>query len=369
MGPGEIAVMYGDRPAGMVAALLDHLEVEAGIPRDRTIGIKPNLVLPSPSGSGATTDPEIIEAIVVYLHERGFEDVVILESAWVGASTKDAFSVCGYEEIAEQYGVTLIDLERDVSRRVAVDGDWIEVCERALGLGFLINVPVLKAHCQTRLTCALKNLKGCIPDREKRRFHTLGLHRPIARLNRVLATDLVIVDGIVGDLTFEEGGTPVRMNRLIAGRDPVLVDAYAAALLGYRPDEIEYIGLARELGVGSDDLQGARIDELNSAEQTCIRSPDHAAIESLTADRVIADQACSPCFGGLIHALQRLRDRDELHGIPAPISIGQGFEGGTGPGPGIGQCTSGMDLSCDGCPPSARDMLDFLLFTRVRSRS
>ena len=32
------------------------------------------------------------------------------------------------------------------------------------------------------MTCALKNLKGCLPDREKRRFHALGLTKPIAAL-------------------------------------------------------------------------------------------------------------------------------------------------------------------------------------------
>ena len=46
----------------------------------------------------------------------------------------------------------------------------MEICCRALDADFLINLPVLKGHCQTAMTCALKNCKGCIPDREKRRF-------------------------------------------------------------------------------------------------------------------------------------------------------------------------------------------------------
>ena len=36
----------------------------------------------------------------------------------------------------------------------------LSVCKRAAQADFLINVPVLKAHCQTYFTCALQNLKG-----------------------------------------------------------------------------------------------------------------------------------------------------------------------------------------------------------------
>src|SRR5690606_36606024 len=128
----------------------------------------------------------------------------------------------------------------DKGIKSTVDGLEIEVCAKVLEVDYLINMPDLKAHCQTKLTCALKNLKGCVPDKEKRRFHTLGLHRPIASLNKVIKSDLILVDGIIGDLTHEEGGTPVRLDRAIAGYDPVMVDAYAASLIGYRLAEIPY---------------------------------------------------------------------------------------------------------------------------------
>ena len=63
------------------------------------------------------------------------------------------------------------DLKKDRTRRVKTAIGDIEVCERALDAGLLVDLPVLKGHGQTLMTCALKNLKGCLPDREKRRFH------------------------------------------------------------------------------------------------------------------------------------------------------------------------------------------------------
>ncbi len=357
----DIAVIYGDRPFEMVGPLLDYLGVTEDIPRRGTIGIKPNLVLSKPSSTGATTDPEIVAAVIEYLHARDFRDLIVLESAWVGDTTKKAFRACGYTELSKRYGVPLVDLKKDKTRRVRAGKMIIEVCRRAENVDYLINIPVLKAHCQTKLTCALKNLKGCIPDAEKRRFHTLGLHQPIACLNTVLKTDLAIVDGIVGDLTFEEGGTPVHMNRLFAGRDPVLVDAYAATLIGYAPGDIEYIPLAEGLGVGTTDLDAARIEELNRGDESV--SIQVMKIAEEFSQYIAADLACSACYGGLIHALKRLSDAGSFVGAKERIAIGQGYKERTGPGIGIGTCTQGLACSLKGCPPSARKIVDFLTTT------
>ncbi len=343
----------------MVRPVLDSLGIEDDLPTSGTIGIKPNLLMARPSDSGATTDPEIVAGVIEYLYGLGRRDVIILESAWVGDTTRKAYRVCGYEALAREYGVPLIDLKKDATRKIRSGDMELEVCERALGLAYLINIPVLKAHCQTKLTCALKNLKGCIPDAEKRRFHTLGIHEPVARLNTVLRTDLVIVDGIIGDLTFEEGGTPVQMNRLMAGRDPVLVDAYAAALIGYSPDEIDYIPLAEEMGVGTADTAAARILELNQPDDGVANIHASRAVEHLMC-HVNEDQACSACFGSLAHALQRLSDMGALTGLKDKISIGQGFKEKTGKGIGVGTCTEGLSQSLRGCPPTAHRIVDHI---------
>jgi len=86
-----------------------------GVPR---IAIKPNLVVSSPSRDGATTDPRIVEAIVAYLLDNGFDDIVIMESAWLGDDTERAFRICGYTEISKKYGIPLLDLKSDPARKV-----------------------------------------------------------------------------------------------------------------------------------------------------------------------------------------------------------------------------------------------------------
>ncbi|MGI6641548.1 MAG: DUF362 domain-containing protein [Limnochordia bacterium] len=347
-----ITVIYGSDGKDMVRQALAHRRWELALDPHRTYGIKPNLVLARPSHSGATTDPSVVEGIITFLKDHGCHKIKIMESSWLGDSTTRAFRICGYEVLAQRYQVELIDLKKDRTVTAEQGGLQLEICRSALDVDCLINVPVLKAHCQTRLTCALKNLKGCIPDREKRRYHSLGLHRPIAALNKALPQHLVVVDGIIGDLTFEEGGTPVHMHRVIVGTDPVAVDSYCASLLGLGPEDVPYITMAAELGVGNTYCE---VEELNEGRQSLF-APSQTA-DALKLHFTEAE-ACSACVGSLMHALYRLKEQGKRP--PNSIFIGQGFKGKEGRGLGIGNCARGFTSSVPGCPPTAKAIIDAL---------
>ncbi len=354
----EIIVIYGDRPRDMVKTLLDQARPEQGLDKQALIGIKPNLVVAKPHTSGATTSPELVAGVIEHFQSKGYNRMVILEGSWVGDRTSEAFRICGYQELAQRYGVQLADLQKDSFREYDAGGFRLNVCDQAMEVDYLINMPVLKGHCQTGITCALKNLKGCIPDSEKRKFHTMGLHQPIAYLNKLLKQHLIIVDGMMGDLDFEEGGNPVQMNRVISGVDPVLIDSYAAQLLGFDPGEIPYIGLAQQLGVGRLQRHFDTVIELNR-DQYCKPLPRTRKVQELT--RYIDDRdACSACYGSLVHALGRLKERGRLNELREKICIGQGYRNQVVPGIGVGSCTRNCTLHLDGCPPKAKDIIDFL---------
>ncbi|NMB02734.1 MAG: DUF362 domain-containing protein [Firmicutes bacterium] len=357
----KIFVSYGQAPIAMVQELLTHLDVASIIPQGARIGLKPNLVVARPAQEGATTAPELVDGVIQYLQSHGFQNIVIAEGSWIGDSTQRAFDVCGYTKLAKAYGVELVDLQKDGYHTRTVEGLQIHVCNELSKIDYLINLPVLKGHCQTKITCALKNLKGCIPNSEKRRFHSLGLHKPIAYLNQAIRTDLVIVDGLVGDLDFEEGGNPVQMDRIIVGTDPVLVDSYVAQLLGYDPAEIAYIPLAESLGVGRVFTDATEVVVLNEEHTVQRISPTRQVAE--LARFIEESDACSACYGSLIHALGRLNERGLLGRVNQPIAIGQGFKGKQGEGVGIGSCTKGFSTHVVGCPPTAKTILDFLIQT------
>ncbi|MCX7781514.1 MAG: DUF362 domain-containing protein [Negativicutes bacterium] len=360
MNANEIHVIYGNNYRQMTGEILEKAGLANELCPDMRIGLKPNLVVAKRASEGATTSPVIVEGVIDFLRSHGIQDISIMEGSWVGDDTKRAYRICGYTELAAKYQIPLYDLKEDgftVQRVAELD---IKVCRKPQDVDYLINLPVLKAHCQTLFTCAIKNLKGCIPDSEKRRFHSLGLMKPIGYLAKALTPHFTLVDAIAGDLTFEEGGNPVQMDRLIAGKDPVLVDAYAASLLGYKSADIEYIGIAEQIGAGSADLGKALIREYNEGLKKGNEfkpSPKAARL----ARKVTAQEACSACYGGLIHALQRLDDAGRLSLLRQPLYIGQGFRGQTGlAGLGIGQCAKGCDQYIAGCPPTAKSIVEFL---------
>ena len=367
MKSNELLMIYGTEYKEMAKQLLEAADLAGRIPdAGSRIGLKPNLVSPSEASWGATTHPEIVAGTIEYLKEHGFENLVILEGSWVGDKTAEAFEVCGYDRLVREYGVEFIDTQKDSFHTKDCAGMELEICDSVEHLDFLINFPVLKGHCQTKLTCALKNMKGLIPNREKRHFHGMGLHRPIAHLNVGIRQDFILVDNICGDLDFEDGGNPVVMNRLIAAVDPVLCDAYVCRMLNYETEEVPYLRMAEELGVGNADLSRLEIRALNEPEQETVVPGERKIVE--LQDAVEEVESCSACYGYLIPALDRLKQEGLLEQLDTRIAIGQGYQQKTGH-LGIGRCTSCFEHSLKGCPPTEEQMYEFLKDYILRSGS
>lgn len=349
--------IFGRDAHAMTISLMDAADVAAAIPQNASIVLKPNLVLESAPEEGATTHSEVLSGCLEYLFAHGFRDICIAESSWVGADTASSFKICGYDKVCEQYNVPFFDLKKDSYETVETPFRPMAVSKRILDADYLIDLPVLKGHCQTNMTCALKNLKGCLPDREKRRFHADGLMKPIAALGTALKPDLVIVDSLCGDLNFEEGGNPVETNRMFLGFDAVLVDTYGCRLMGLPLEEVPYIQMAEAWGAGSTNLSEDEIITLNRPEEGSTY-PNPSGLVKKLSRQVRADNACSACFASLVRALYQLKE--EGYQVSQEIFIGQGWRGKTFEGFGCGTCCRGAEVYVEGCPPSSSEIIQFI---------
>jgi uncharacterized protein (DUF362 family) len=357
MEKNQIFIMGGSNYQEMTRELLEKCRLEDLIKdREKRIAIKPNLVAPVAASEGATTHPEIVAGLIEYLQSHGFHKIVMMEGSWVGDKTEEAFEVCGYRALSERYQVPFLDMQKEKGISVQAGDLKLVVCAAVKDVDFLINVPVLKGHCQTKMSCALKNMKGLLPNREKRRFHAMGLHKPIACLSKAVRQDFILVDHICGDLDFEDGGNPVIANQILAGLDPVLIDAYVCRLLGCRTGDVAYIEYAQELGVGSADVESADIRRWGVSEEVSL--PRERKVVEIS-DRVEEVESCSACYAYLVPALWRLKEEGLLERLQNKICIGQGYRGETGE-LGVGSCTSGFRNSLPGCPPMEEDMYQFL---------
>lgn len=344
--------VFGDDAHKMTRQLLEAAKVIERIPKGGSVALKPNLVIAGRPEGGATTHPGVLSGCIEYLQENGITDISVIEGSWVGeSSTTYAAHVAGYDKVCEKYDVPFYELKKDKTTRVKTPTREMEICDRALKADFLINLPVLKGHCQTRMTCALKNLKGCIPDREKRKFHTEGLHTPIAALGATLKPHLIIVDSICGDLDFEEGGNPVQSNRMYMGTDPVQIDAYGCQLMGIPLSEVPYIKKAEKWGGGTTRVTEEDIINLNQPKAETTPYKASRRVAQLTRGIVNADSACSACYASLVRALNELEN--EGFTVREQLYIGQGWKGQSLKGVGIGACCAGAQACAMGCPPTA----------------
>lgn len=348
----KIFNIFGQNPHEMTKKLLEASNAFKLVSPDQSVALKPNLVVSGTPENGAVTHAGVLSGCIEYFFEHDIKNISIIESSWVGAETIRAMKKAGYDKICEKYNVPFYDLKKDKIKSVNTPIGAIDICERALNSGVLVNLPVLKGHCQTVMTCALKNLKGCIPDREKRRFHSLGLTKPIAALGAALKADLIIVDSICGDLSFEEGGNPIQTNRMYLGTDPVTIDAFGCKLMGLDLDDVKYIKLAEKYGAGSSVFNDDDVIDLNKPENAGEYPKPSGTVANLVRN-VHENSACSACYASLVRALHvNSKGRSEN------IYIGQGWKNSKIPDGalGIGNCCKNASRNVKGCPPSAKDI-------------
>lgn len=275
--------------------------------------LKPNMVVAKPNSTGATTNPLILDALIEHLVCTSPYEIIIGESSEVGQDTLQAYKVTGVYEVAQKWKVTLLDFKKD--HQISVDVPNGKVLKKVLiaetvrQVDYLINLPILKVHCQTTVTIGMKNLKGCIPDQEKSRFHRLNLHQCIADLNTVIIPDLTMVDATLCSLEWELGGLPVRLNTILAGTNVLATDIVAASMLGYRIDEVEHLRLAAQTHLGPASLEEIKIinpvklREIQPDQATGISEKPHYHLPGL---EVIEKGTCSSCKGALLVAMRRL---------------------------------------------------------------
>ena len=307
-----VAVHSDETIKTMVSNCLQDLGgIEKLVPPGSRILLKPNMVVAKSNSTGATTNPLILDTLIEHLIRTSPWEIIIGESSEVGDDTLQAYKITGVYDIAKKWKVTLLDFKKD--HQVYVDVPKGKVLKKVLiaetvtKVDYLINLPILKVHSQTTVTIGMKNLKGCIADQEKSRFHRLNLSQCIADLNTVVIPDLTIVDATLCSLEWELGGMPVRLNTVLAAKNVLAADIVAASMLGYRIDEVKHLLLAAQAHLGPADLEEIKIispKKLKEAKSDRVNSKEFPFY--LPGLIVIEKGTCSSCKGALLAAMRRL---------------------------------------------------------------
>lgn len=212
------------------------------LPQGGVILLKPNLV--DAIAPPVTTPVECIEAAIRYVRQHSRARIVVAEGSGSRLSTADVFSRLGYNRLATQYDVELVDLNNQALTRLEISGMRVFPAYFIPTLAlesYIITVPVLKAHSLSTVTLALKSMMGFAPPSKyqvgghwKKSFFHRHMEEAIIEMNLYRRADMVLIDASVGMAEYHLGGKtcepPVR--KLIAGTDPVETDKVGAKLLG-----------------------------------------------------------------------------------------------------------------------------------------
>ncbi len=254
----KVAIVKGTKPVDVTVKALRMIDVDEVLSEEKPILVKPNYIDASHPSTGITTDSRVIEGVVKFLKNRGVKKIVIGEGSGF-ADTFKAFEVAGVDEVAKRWNVELVDLNED--EFVKVDSlhslifKRVKVAKTALE-STIISVPKLKPHRITDVTLSIKNMMGVASP--KGSMHT-RLNKNIVDLASVVKPSIAVVDGIVAGEGHETSVNPVEMNLVIAGTDPVAVDAVGAAVMGINPKKVKHLRLAEKKGLGTCNLEQIEI--------------------------------------------------------------------------------------------------------------
>lgn len=217
------------------------------------------------------------------------------------------------------------------------------------------------------VSLGLKNLKGILPAREKKRSHYLGVNKFVIDLNSVLSSALTVIDGSIGmEGDGPMGGTPVGFGCLVAGTDVLATDLIAARLMGFDPWELKIFHLARLQKIGlcqENDIQisGIPLEKPRRKFQRA-EGPMPFAPQVVIRD----EGSCSGCREGLRIALKRMESEGLLGQLP-PLTVILGSARYTGEEENVlfvGRCQKekrSFKHYVPGCPPQV-----FLITDQLR---
>jgi len=308
--PARVSLMRGEDRYANVLAALDALADRIDLAGKQRVLVKPNFVVVD--RPLATTHMDAARAVLEFVRRRYNGPLSIAEGPAVDTAA-EAFARHGYQELAQEYGAVLVDLNR--GQTVTVDVyDWrlrrlhLQMARSVVDSDFRISVGPPKTHDVVIVTLSIKNmvmgaltsrfthgqahghdggglvgrlskmLKKVVPEwaralppAEWAEFRAMSLlepsdkmkmHQsyPVMNLNLALLAPhvvphLAVLDGYEAmEGNGPSQGTPVPLRVAVAGTDALAVDVVGAALMGFDANKVGYLHYCAKLGLGVADL-------------------------------------------------------------------------------------------------------------------
>ncbi len=342
--------------------------IESLIKKGSTVVIKPNAGHVAPRETSVNTNPDLVAAVIKEVRKADPKEIIVAEAAAVGCDTMECLEASGILKAAKDAGVDkIIDIKSDKDlitipiRDARSDLKKVRLPRFLIEAEHIINLPIFKSHCSMVFTCALKNIKGTVQDKVHYQMHQTDLAAAMMDLWSVVKADINIADLIRPAEGFGPHSTiPVDFGCLIAGKDPVAVDATACRMVGLDVDNVAYFEPAHERGLGNykEDAIGIRGKTIEEVYQP-LWLPYMEGLEKYPEYNIEAEGACSSCMSLVGLTMEKLKSLDEYDkNKDIHIFVGRKKEIPEGLDPEkvllFGDCLKkhrGKGIFAAGCPP------------------
>jgi uncharacterized protein (DUF362 family) len=262
----DLAVAKGGEPAENLAAVLKALGgMERFVKKGAKVAIKPNMFTSREPQYAATTNPDLVGAVVKACFAAGAASVSVFDRST--SDQNQVFEISGIgAAVTAAGGEVKILTDRNFENTAIPAGkvltEW-PLVKDVFEADVFINMPIAKNHGMAILTMSMKNLMG-IMGGARGTIH-IDFDQKIVDVNTLVKPHLIILDAYRilvrngptgGDLADVE--TP---KTLVAGTNAVSIDAYATSLFGLKPADLSYIVRANEQGLGEIDMGKLNITE------------------------------------------------------------------------------------------------------------
>jgi uncharacterized protein (DUF362 family) len=258
-----MVVVQGAEPRALVRqALLDLGGIGRFIARNDVVVLKPNIAWDRTPEQAANTNPEIVAETVWQCWHAGARRVIVTDVSCNEAER--CFRRSGIQAAAQAEGAEVILPDPARFRQVDLGGTVLQgwqVFEPFLQADKVINLPIAKHHALTGATLSFKNWFGILGG-QRNRLHQ-QIHPSLVDLAAFMMPTLTLLDCY--RVLLRNGPTGGNLEdvavkkTLVAGTDPVAIDAYVAkAYWNLESEALPYLKLAEQRGLGTVDFTQVR---------------------------------------------------------------------------------------------------------------
>jgi uncharacterized protein (DUF362 family) len=267
----DLGVAHGTQLKPMLLGALDALGgIGRFIQRGDVVVIKPNVAFERPAALGATTNPEVLTALIEIVREAGAKEIRVADNPIESPSS--CFVRSGIQAATQAAGARLFLPTPEEFALLGTPGaTWIErwpfFWGPFVGANKVIGVSPIKDHNLCRASMTTKNWYGLLGGR-RNQFHQ-DIHGIIADLALMLRPTFVVLDAT--RVLFRSGPTGGSLgdvkpgHTVVVSRDSLAADAYGWDNLLERQGEAlpAYFAKSAARQLGQPDWRKLSLREVN----------------------------------------------------------------------------------------------------------